>query len=640
MGTRPPLPELPDGIDEAWPAPEYRSGQKGIFQEAAAALYGDNKFDTVIIDAPTGLGKSVIDTGLCKLADSAFYTTPQKELRRQLENDDLVSDEFEVLRGRADYEPCWEVKNRNNKDYNCSSCPINNVRGDRFYHDELPSSNIEGVPKEEIPNTAETVTPVACPALDDCNYWNAKERAMDAQTAVVTFAYLIYDYFLDTHADDGIGVDEQSLNEDDIEIEGAELSPQISFANRDLLVVDEAHSLEGQVASMFAGFSVGEAIPHEIRSELASILPDSVTDPNSDTNIDDHVVDRDLSHDLGQIQEAIHFRITKEEQQMGRGVTEGPNIEIISDEEKSDILALIDRLETLQTSIRRHLRKDYNPDSNPWVVNAKPGEEAPIFTFQPVHVDEILKKYIWSRADKIVLSSATIPAYKGIDRKEGAKSWADRIGLNPETTHVICVDSPFPSSNRPIYANNPIGNMSNDGFERHLDDLAERIRELAEGHAGEKGLVHTSSYPQAKQLADKLGDLAICHERSDPSPKAVIKQWQGEIDTAETVDEDEERDILISPSLKEGVDLPDEKCQWQVAAKTPFPSLGDPRVRYRKEKLGESDWYFGEAAIPMVQAAGRGVRHKDDKCDFYVLDSSFSVIRDKTPRWYRDAIVD
>jgi hypothetical protein len=35
---------------------------------------------------PTGIGKSLINVALANLAESAFYTTPQKKLRHQLEN--------------------------------------------------------------------------------------------------------------------------------------------------------------------------------------------------------------------------------------------------------------------------------------------------------------------------------------------------------------------------------------------------------------------------------------------------------------------------------------------------------------------------------------------------------------------------
>ncbi|WP_247005110.1 helicase C-terminal domain-containing protein [Halosolutus gelatinilyticus] len=624
--TRPPLPEPPEGLNEAWPAPDYRTGQKAIFQEAATALFGDNKFDTVIIDAPTGLGKSVINTGLCNYADSAFYTTPQKELRRQLEEDNLLSGLYEVLRARADYVPCQEALSRTEMVYNCSNCPVNRAK-DRYYYDGLDRSKIEGVPESEVPEGAMGVKPVACSNVMQCNYWKAKVSAMRAQTAVVTFAYLIIDSFLMTYQ---------------LEDETGNVASQKSFANRDLLVVDEAHSLEGQVASMFAGFQAGENIPHEIRSKISNVVPGSLikdaTEPDYTAPIDDHVIGIEEINGFAEIRKAIHDYIAGVNERIALAQSDEPNTEVLTREDINDLQRLIAQLDSLYNGFERHLGYDYDPDESPWLLSAEQGSEGLIFKFQPVHVDQFLKETVWSRADKIVLSSATIPSYGGLDRKSGAKEWAARLGLDPETTHVIRADSPFPTSNRPIYADNPVGNMSNDGFMGHFDRIVDRIRELAEKHSGQKGLIHTSSYSQAEALADELEDLAICHRSEDPNPKAAIRRWQGEVEAVEDV-KDTEKDLLISPALSEGVDLPDDKCRWQVAIKVPFASLGNPRVKYRKNRLNEIDWYLGEAALTMVQAAGRGVRHPEDECMFYVLDSSFSSVRGYTPRWYRDAIV-
>ena len=71
----------------------------------ADTLFGaDSAYDTIVIYAPTGIGKSPINVTLAWLAENAFYTTPQKKLRHQLETDDTLRNHYHVLRGREDYD--------------------------------------------------------------------------------------------------------------------------------------------------------------------------------------------------------------------------------------------------------------------------------------------------------------------------------------------------------------------------------------------------------------------------------------------------------------------------------------------------------------------------------------------------------
>lgn len=67
--------EIAYKADAAFPFASYRDHQRDILHTAANALFGENEMDTVVIDAPTGIGKSGINIALGQLADSAFYTT-------------------------------------------------------------------------------------------------------------------------------------------------------------------------------------------------------------------------------------------------------------------------------------------------------------------------------------------------------------------------------------------------------------------------------------------------------------------------------------------------------------------------------------------------------------------------------------
>src|SRR5256885_16606842 len=79
--------------------------------------------------------------------------------------------------------------------------------------------------------------------------------------------------------------------------------------------------------------------------------------------------------------------------------------------------------------------------------------------------------------------------------------------------------------------------------------------------------------------------------------------------------------VLVSPSLREGVDLPDDFLRFQVMTKVPYPDLGDPWTAARRAR--DPRWYALETAKALVQAYGRSCRHADDYGVTYILDGQF-----------------
>ena len=100
--------------------------------------------------------------------------------------------------------------------------------------------------------------------------------------------------------------------------------------------------------------------------------------------------------------------------------------------------------------------------------------------------------------------------------------------------------------------------------------------------------------------------------------------------------------VLVSPSMSEGVDLPYEKCQFQVIYKIPFPYLGDPQINQRKQQ--DPSWYSYKTIMTLLQAYGRGMRAEDDYCETYILDGNFRMLlrnplyRNLVPSFFKEAI--
>ena len=102
-------------------------------------------------------------------------------------------------------------------------------------------------------------------------------------------------------------------------------------------------------------------------------------------------------------------------------------------------------------------------------------------------------------------------------------------------------------------------------------------------------------------------------------------------------------DVLVSPSLTTGVDLPYDLLRFQILPKLPFPDQRDPVVAAQKgtelgKRLGLMD-----TAVTLGQAYGRIMRADDDGGYTYLLDANWNwargAMRPYMAPWFMEAIV-
>jgi len=559
---------LHDLADELFVFPSFRDYQDKILYETLDAFLIED-YDNVIVEAPTGVGKSpfgacvgsvisTIEENKDQIEDhfggnfsglnrdgKTFYSTPQKQLRNQLANDDNLQKEMSMLKSRRDY-MCRESGT------NCDECPVNRDSDQ------------------------------SCREQFGCTYWSAKDRAMEADIAVLTFAMMIVDGYIPPF----------------IMPEGATEEIQISFTNRDAMIVDESHGLEGQVASLFAGFSVG---PWTLPTDVYG-------------NTGDHVgwnVERfeDVESELADLAQSA-------------------NIFIEEHEDIPEFDAEVDQCESFLRKYEYCLKEQ--EEGRPWIANtdsvAHPDKarDTKKIELKPVDVDRFLDEKIWSRGTKRLIMSATIPFRGDVNR------WADRIGL-PGETKFISKPMPFPVEHRRVHTNTIVGSMSGDDEEKNWDSVIAKIKEIYSHHKGEPGLIHTASYKRMNELADDLPSQHVMTQDRGQDKEALIEEWY-----------ESDKDILLSPSMTEGVDLYEDYCRWQVLAKVPYKYVGDNRVSYLLNERSDWGWYFEMAMLDTIQAAGRAVRgpESSEAASFYVIDQAFqkTLARTDPPEWFLDAI--
>jgi len=284
---------------------------------------------------------------------------------------------------------------------------------------------------------------------------------------------------------------------------------------------------------------------------------------------------------------------------------------------------LLERRDALGGALAR-LRAFVEAADQEWVVRY-PAEPGATLELTPLGVAGEARELVRESADITVLLSA----YLG-----PAPVVAETLGFDAEDVRIFATPSPFPLEQRPIVYR-PIGALSRASLPALEPALFAEIVAILAAHARDKGLIHVASYAVARRLMADVARRAplearrlIFVESSDAKSAALERHRAAALPT-----------VLVSPSLREGIDLPDDFLRFQIVTKMPYPDLGDPWTAARRAR--DPRWYAVETAKALVQAYGRSCRHADDHGVTYVLDAQFERFlqhnRPLLPPWFVDA---
>lgn len=544
--------DIPRLVEQCFPAPSFRENQKEVIVDAVVSLYYDD-YDVVLVDAPTGFGKSITLYTIMDVIEelqgsSAYYTTPLKILQDQLTNDDFVGDDV------------VEIKGRNN--YDC------------ILPDADPGTTVDEA-------KCQRDSDFDCDLKGECPYYEQKERAKQHSKTVMNTSYMMAESMVPETAEN-------------------------KFGHRYLGVLDECQSLEDW-AENFISLTVSERN-----------VPDRVW--NSITLPDERKVN-ELDEIVSWLREDVVQKVYEMIQYLDSKAVLGKS----EHSEKEKLEKFANSIDRFLDDVENHNWKyDFQPDIR---KNAKNRTK---IVMKPVRYGRFLDSLVWDRFDKVILSSATIPT----------GDWLDWIGLSDAKSKRISVGSEFPIENRPIITEHTVGKMTKSERDKNKGDMFEKIKQIADHHEGEKGIVHCRGYNYAKMFrryAYNNGhrrwfeNNVVMQDRSDREQS--LEDWK-EGDTQ----------VFFSVNMAEGIDLEGDLCRWQVLAKVLYPFMGDERVSHIVKNEGNWDWYNRQAAIQMEQAYGRAVRSKSDSAIFYVLDSSAKkLIRMNAElfhTWFLEAIDD
>lgn len=220
--------------------------------------------------------------------------------------------------------------------------------------------------------------------------------------------------------------------------------------------------------------------------------------------------------------------------------------------------------------------------------------------------DELLGRHLVHRhCRRQVFMSATIG---DID------SWAKLNGIDNYVGYSIESDWQFKQS--AIHICMPLISLSHANIDKNLPELVTNIDEILELHANENGVIHCSTKRIANYICQwsKHKDRVVTYSGTKEKNEVVTKLLVPG-----------NNKVLVAYSATEGISLDDDKCRFQIIAKLSWQNLGDLVIKTKADNNG--NWYTLKTLQSLVQAIGRGIRHSEDWCVTYVLDSSFTRLQ-------------
>ena len=376
---------------------------------------------------------------------------------------------------------------------------------------------------------------------------------------------------------------------------------------RRLLIIDEAHNLESQLVNVYAvRFTAAE-----MKDWFGGTLPRLDVADEYRLLLAPHL-DR-LEAELEAIARSLEAM---------RPPDLEPEAFLQMPPSREEVM-LLERHDALAGALAR-LRAFLDASDKEWVVRYGPELDATL-ELTPLAVTDEACELLRECAEITVLLSA----YLG-----PAAVVAETLGFATDDVRVFATSSPFPLEHRPIVYR-PVGALSRASLPSLEPALFAEIVAILLAHPRDKGLIHVASYAVARRFMADAARRAPLEARRlifvDSSDAKATALERHRASAAPTV--------LVSPSLREGVDLPDDFLRFQIITKIPYPDLGDPWTAARRAR--DPRWYAVETAKALVQAYGRSCRHADDHGVTYVLDTQFERFlrhnRPLLPEWFLGA---
>lgn len=585
----PPLLSFPqlslDSIDSHFPMENYREGQKEAIEFAVNA-FNEGKM-IVILECPTGSGKSPIGMTIADMVDTAYYLTVTKILQDQLTAD--FGKQIVELKGRNAY-PCtfydrqgqklvdrklwtesmlddytsqnptcatgfcrtkWNKSTPQEKKYNCSQC---------FLTTGVAQTSR---PKGDLSNLPPGMQHSACP------YYEQVHKAIRSRKVVMNFSSFLYQTQMTKRFDEP----------------------------RNLMVIDECHNVEPQLLD-FVSFSI------------------------TDQHLKKHGIF------IPELDHAMEYAIWMEDAKVHELLWE--SIKQAREDDKPKLEEELSRILKKYKMFMDHIEDGQDE----WVCeydeksDGKSGVSHRRVTLKPVFAQKFAHQLLFGYSQRILMMSATV-----LDVNVMCRS----LGIDRKHVAAFRMRNRFPKENRPIYIR-PVAKMT--GGKSRMGEwtppLVEGVNKIVTDFKGKKGIVHTHNFAIMDHLLKRCAPHVkkrFIHQRDFSNDKKALL-----VEHARRQDS-----VIIAPAMHEGIDLVDDLSRFQIICKVPYANCFDDEQLARRVEI-DRPYYTWLTALKLVQSYGRSIRSETDYADTFILDEAiYKFMRDANrmlPGWFKEAIHD
>ena len=562
---------------------EFRANQEQVINQIVD--YFNQGVKTVILNAPTGSGKTIINLFASKKMGGSYYSTPLRVLVDQIRND--ISGKLYEQRlgwsimGRGAYK-CDYLIDKENEQYNKDMMRANTYLKQQIQEEhnnrltQLTADGATCTSKNPV-YKYNGLTYTSCPFLNQCGYYNDREKAINSTNIVTTLDYLLVGILPQ------LGYDDNPYN--------------IGWTKRPVLVIDEAHYLPSKLADFFSINISKKSLPD---FDYVALLK-SIEQYGHEKSINS-LMDILPGYKIKQMEYlgSMEYQYENEE--------DDPLINYFGHDLLLSIAIskqrkLVNRLNNIINNLQI--------DDVEWIFNH---DDNGIY-WKPYSPKKFMEKF-WKMFDHIILSSATF---------FGIEDYLDDLGLS-DNYKVITMDSTFNADLASIIQVSSI-KLNKGNFNTTIDDVVKEIDNILDKEKG-KGIIHcqTYNYKNSIESLSRYKDRFITHQSNNRSNK--LNEFI----------QDKTDKVLLSVNMGEGIDLKDDLARFQIIVKAPYPFLGDPWTKIHFDR--SKQWYNNQTVIQIMQMCGRIIRSKDDWGTTYLIDKNISDLlnRSELPQYFKDRI--
>ena len=616
---------------------KIRPIQAEILKDVENQIKKNQKF--MVLEAPTGSGKSWIAATLGLYLKGSIILTPQKNLEKQYIRD-FGKFMYEV-RGKQNF-GCLEL----DETKNCSmgECFPTNSSEDHcsFYcskDDFIIPENIKSTDHERVILSPEGIAKFQ---TEDniCHYWKQKRIGEIASNVVFNYAMYIKSY----------------LNEEEVPDERTQKNV------RNILICDEAHELE-DVLVQDSELELSESFANTIKSEINLKRIKDITTKNNM---------KDILHILNDLikEYQIAISIQKKHSKCSRELTSKNHIiqhpELSCSKHKRTIkkcsscqkkIRFINNLDCFRCRIH-HVSKyvgsnemcneDHTKFNNFIKLDLEQKHNDLLSAYDEISEDS--KNFVISSAriernsGEFTISIMPISVRKKANQLfEGFKHvvFLSSTIYNKIFMQDMGIDesfykrypSPFEIKNRQVIRRY-VTKLNYKNKEKEMPKITKEIEKIFLEHPDEKGIIHVTSYEYSNLIKnamskDHLSRLFFLQKGDDKEIELEKHRLS------------EGNKVIISPGCWNGVDLKGDQSRFQIIVKAPYlpESL---RISSKRENIEYGkEWYNMRAIFKTIQGAGRSIRSNNDFSKTYLLDYKIEELLQFTkiiPDWFLDSI--